>query len=89
MLFTGALSCAYVSALIFLLLPLPGSDADLLLRGKAPSEKGAALRLQGTYPFLIYTLLGLLLASIPVVLNGTVYTLSGLMTMFPVFLIGG
>lgn len=89
MLFTGAFTCAYVSALIFYLLPLPGSDADRLLRTKEPGEKGAALRRDGTFPFLIFTLLGLFLACIPVVWNGATYTLSGILTMFPVFLIGG
>jgi len=89
MLFTGAFVCAYLSLLIFTLLPLPCSDAEQFLRTKEFSPKGMALRRQGTYPFLIHTTLALLLACIPVPVGAAVYSLSGLITMLPVFLIGG
>lgn len=89
LMFTKALVSANISLLIFSLLPLPCSDCEKLLLCREPGEKGIALRKQGTYPFLIFTILGLLLGSITVSMEGTAVPLSGILTLFPFFLIGG
>ncbi|MBQ1272799.1 MAG: hypothetical protein IIY12_04805 [Clostridia bacterium] len=85
-----ALTCANLSLLWFTVLPLPGSEIETLLRKKPFSEKGIAFRQNGTLPFFTYCLLGLLLAcaGIPQA-NGQICSLSGIMSLFPVLLIGG
>ena len=89
LLFARALVCANISLLIFSLLPLPCSDAEAFLRKKPFGEKGLALRRQGTFPFLIYTTLSLLLACVTLPLWGVSISVSGLLTLFPLLLIGG
>lgn len=89
MLFARALVSAHLSLLIFSLLPLPCSDAETFLRKKPFGKKGLALRRQGTFPFLIYTTLSLLLACITLPVWGTSVSVSGLLTLFPLLLIGG
>lgn len=89
MLFTSAMISAHLSLTLFTVLPLPGSDAERLLRRKEFSPRRAAFRRQGTYPFLIFTVIGLLLACITLPVGTVNCSLSGLITLFPVFVIGG
>ena len=89
MLFAKALTCANLSLVIFSLLPLPLSDAEQLLRDKDFGEKGTAFRKQGTYPFLVFTLVGLLLGCVTVSIHGVPHSLSSVLTLFPFLLIGG
>ncbi len=85
-----ALFCANLSLTVFSLLPLPGSDAELFLRTRPFGTKGKSFRENGTYPFFLFALLGILLACIPIPLfNGTTYSLSAIITLFPIILIGG
>ncbi len=90
LLVTKALTCANLSLLIFTLIPIPGSEIETLLRKKPFSEKGIAFRQNGTMPFFVYCVIGLLLACIELPLfNGQVCSLSGIITLFPVLVIGG
>lgn len=85
-----ALTGANLSLLWFSLLPLPGSDAEVFLRTKGFGNKGEALRKNGTWPFFIFCTLALLLACITIPLpDGRFCSLSGIITLFPVLLIGG
>ncbi len=89
-LWAKALTGANLSLLWFSLLPLPDSDAETFLRTKPLGEKEKAFRENGTWAFFFYCALGLLLACIPIPLgNGTVASLSGILTLFPIHLIGG
>ncbi len=90
LLITKALTCANLSLLWFSILPLPCSEAEILLRKKPFGEKGIAFRSNGTMPFFVSCLLGLLLACITLPFpGGQVCSLSGILTLFPVLLIGG
>ncbi len=85
-----ALTGAHVSLMVFSLLPLPGSDVETFLRTKEFGPKGNTFRKDGTWPFFLYCLLGLLLACITVPLgDGTTASLSGILTLFPILLMGG
>lgn len=85
-----ALTGAHLSLILFSLLPLPNSDAETFLRAKEFGAKGIIFRQDGTWPFFLYSVLGLLLACITVPLsNGTVGSLSGILTLFPILLMGG
>lgn len=85
-----ALIGANLSLLWFSILPLPGSDAETLLRTKPLGEKEKAFRQNGTWSFFLYCVVGLLLACITIPLgNETVGSLSGIITLFPILLIGG
>lgn len=85
-----ALIGANLSLLWFSILPLPGSDAETFLRRKRFGEKEKAFRENGTWSFFLYCVVGLLLACITVPLSdGAVGSLSGIMTLFPIYLIGG
>lgn len=85
-----ALTGANLSLLWFSVLPLPGSDAEIYLRKKEFGPKGTAFRKNGTWPFFLFCVIGLLLACITVPLSdGRICSLSGIMTLFPVLLIGG
>ncbi len=87
---TKALVGANLSLLWFSILPLPGSDSEILLRTNPLGMKEESFRKNGTIPFFLFCVLGLLLACITVPLsNGTVYSLSSLLTLFPLLLIGG
>ena len=85
-----ASTCANLSLLWFTVLPLPGSEAETLLRKKPFSKRGIAFRENGTLPFFLYCILGLFLAcaGLPQA-NGQICSLSGMLTLFPVLLIGG
>lgn len=85
-----ALTGANLSMLWFSLLPLPGSDAELFLRTKDFTPKEKAFRQNGTWPFFLFSTLGLLLACIAVPAAGEQFwSLSGIMTLLPILLIGG
>ena len=85
-----ALSVAHLSLFWFSVLPLPASDAEVFLRTKEFGEKGTSFRKDGTLPFFLFCILGLLLACITVPLgNGVSGSLSGILTLFPILLIGG
>lgn len=87
---TKALTGANLSLLWFSILPLPGSDIDVFLRKKPLSAKGEAFRKNGTWSFFLFCVLGLLLACVTVPLpNGRLCSLSGILALFPVLLIGG
>ena len=86
---TDSLATAHLSLLIFSLLPLPCSDCETLLIQKGFGEKGIAFRKNGTYPFFLFTALGLLLAVIVVSVGGSVLSLSRMITAFPQIMIGG
>ena len=90
MLIAKALTCAGLSLLIFSHLPLPGSDCESCLRKKPLSPRQESFRKNGTWPFFLFCTLALLLACIAVPLpNGQVCSLSGIVTLFPILLIGG
>ncbi len=85
-----ALTGANLSLLWFSVLPLPGSDVEVFLRRKPFGPKGEAFRKNGTWPFFLFCVLGLLLACVAVpVGKDAVCSLSGIITLFPVLLIGG
>ena len=85
-----ALIGANLSLLWFSVLPLPGSDAEIFLRTKPFGEKEKSFRKNGTWSFFLYCVVGLLLACITVPLGkGTIGSLSGIITLFPILLIGG
>ena len=84
-----ALSAAFGSLLFFSLLPLPCSDMEALCIQPDLGEKGIALRKNGTVPFFIFTALSLFLAVIVVAVKGQIYSLIGIITLFPLILIGG
>ena len=89
-LFAKALIGANLSLLWFSVLPLPGSDAETFLRTKPFGEKEKAFRENGTWSFFLYCVIGLLLACITIPLgNETIGSLSGIITLFPLLLIGG
>ena len=89
LLFMKALTGATLSLLIFSLLPLPDSDADLYLRTKPLGEKGEAFRRNGTWPFFVYCILGFTLACVTLPFPAGDTSLSALITLFPILLIGG
>lgn len=85
-----ALTAANLSLLWFSILPLPGSDAETFLRTKTLGAKEKSFRENETLPFFLFCMVGLLLACIPVPMpNGTIFSLSSLLTLFPLILIGG
>ncbi len=84
-----ALTGANLSLLIFSCIPLPGSDADVYLRKNELGKKGKAFRKNEVWPFFIFCILGLLLACIAFPIGGRYYSLSSLISLFPIFLIGG
>lgn len=87
---TKALVGANLSLLWFSILPLPDSDAERLLRTKPLTTKEANFRKGGTFSFFLFCVVGLLLACIAIPLpNGTLCSLSGILSLFPVLLIGG
>ncbi len=86
---TEALTAAHMSLLIFTCLPLPGSDADVYLRKGELSKRGKAFRRNGVWPFFLFCILGLFLSCFALPVKGQYYSLSSIITLFPIFLIGG
>ncbi len=85
-----ALTGANLSLLFFSLLPLPGSEAEVLLRRKPLSPKGEAFRKDGTWPYFVFCATGILLSCITIpVYDGGVHSLIGILSLFPILLIGG
>ncbi len=84
-----ALTCAHISLLVSTLLPLPCSDADVYLRKGELSKRGIAFRRNGVWPFFVFCILGLVLACTVIPVGGREFSLSSLLTLFPIFLIGG
>ncbi|MBQ2273653.1 MAG: hypothetical protein II337_09365 [Clostridia bacterium] len=89
LLFMKALTGASISLLIFSLIPLPDSDADLYLRTKPLGEKGEAFRRNGTWPFFVTCILGFTLACLTLPMPSGDASVSALITLFPILLIGG
>lgn len=91
LLFTAkAITCANISLLLFSLLPLPCSEGEVLLRKKPFSQRGLRFRKNGTLPFFLFCLLGLLLACVAISFpNGQTYSVSGILTLFPILVVGG
>ncbi len=86
---TKTLMGAGLSSVWFSLLPFPGSDAEVFLRTKPFGKRGEAFRKNGTWPFFCFCAVGLLLACVTLPLPGGACSLSGVITLFPVLLIGG
>ena len=84
-----ALTGANISLLIFSLIPLPDSDADCYLRTKPLGEKGEAFRRNGTWPFFVTCILGFTLACLTLPMPSGDASVSALITLFPILLIGG
>lgn len=85
-----AFTCANISLLVFSLLPLPCSEGEILLRKKPFSQRGERFRNNGTLPFFLFCILGLLLASAAITFpGGQTCSLSGILTLFPILALGG
>lgn len=86
---TKTLMGAGLSSAWFSGLPFPGSDAEVFLRTKPFGKRGEAFRNNGTWPFFCFSAAGLLLACAALPLPGGLCSISGIITLFPVLLIGG
>ncbi|MBO5247949.1 MAG: hypothetical protein J6B54_01460 [Clostridia bacterium] len=83
---------ANLSLCFFSILPLPASDIEVFLRTKPFGPRGTAFRKNGSWPFLLFTALGLLLACVTLPLPsfyGGDTSLSAILALFPILLLGG